>query len=141
MKERKRYPTDLTDEEWSLIEPTLPVAKTGRPRKYSQREMFNAIAYVTRTGCSWRMLPHDLPPWQAVYGYFRQMQTRAAWSRLNDKLRRELRLELGREAEPSVVIVDSQSVKTTEKGDLVAMTAANGSKVANDKSRLIPMAF
>ena len=125
MSNRKRYPTDLTNKEWSLIEPILPIQKTGRPRKYSQREMLNAIAYVARTGCSWRMMPHDLPPWQAVYAYFRKLESAELWPKLNDQLREELRVELGRETDPSVVIVDSQSVKTTEKGGLVALTEAN----------------
>ena len=125
MSKRKNYPTDLTDNEWSLIEPLLPRQKTGRPRKYGQREMLNAITYLARTGCSWRMLPHDLPPWEAVYAYFRKLQAANLWVKLNDQLREELRVELGREAEPSVVIVDSQSVKTTEKGGLVVLTEAN----------------
>ena len=116
MKTRKRYPTDLTDNQWTLIEPLLPEQKTGRPRKYSQREMFNAIAYTARTGSSWRMMPHDLPPWQAVYAYFRKLSDLHFWEGLNDQLREQLRVELGREANPSVIIIDSQSVKTAEKG-------------------------
>ena len=125
MNNRKSYPTDLTDNEWSLIEAILPIQKTGRPRKYSQREMLNAITYLARTGCSWRMLPHDLPPWEAVYAYFRKLESAGLWVKLNDQLREELRVELGREADPSVVIIDSQSVKTTEKGGLVALTEAS----------------
>ncbi len=125
MKNRKRYPTDLTDEQWSLIEPLLPAQKTGRPRKYSQREMFNAITYLMRTGCSWRMLPHDLPPWQAVYAYFRKLSDNQVWEKLNDELRAELRIQLERDPDPSVVVIDAQSVKTTEKGGPAATTAAN----------------
>ena len=125
MNERKRYPTDLTNEQWSLIEPLLPPQKTGRPRKYSQREMLNAIAYLTRTGCSWRMLPHDLPPWQAVYAYFRKLTDAQVWEKLNDELRQALRIQLERDPHPSVVVIDAQSVKTTEKGGHVATTAAN----------------
>ena len=125
MNNRKHYPTDLTDEQWALIEPLLPVQKTGRPRKYSQREMFNAIAYLTRTGCSWRMLPHDLPPWQAVYAYFRKLGDHQVLEQLNDELRAELRIQLEREPDPSVVVIDAQSVKTTEKGGLAATTGLN----------------
>lgn len=126
MSSRKRYPTDLTDEQWSLIEPLLPQQKTGRPRKYSQREMFNAIAYLMRTGCSWRMLPHDLPPWQAVYAYFRKLTDAQIWERINDELREELRIQLGRAPQPSVVVIDAQSVKTTEKGGLEDTMVASG---------------
>lgn len=125
MRTRKRYPTDLTNEQWSLIEPLLPVQKTGRPRKYSQREMFNAIAYLMRSGCSWRMLPHDLPPWQAVYAYFRKLSDAQIWEKLNDELREALRIELGREPHSSVVVIDAQSVKTTEKGGLEATMVAS----------------
>ncbi len=125
MSERKHYPTDLTNEQWSLIEPLLPTQKTGRPRKYSHREMFNAIAYLMRTGCSWRMLPHDLPPWQAVYAYFRKLIATQVWEKLNDELRQELRIRLEREPHPSVVVIDAQSVKTTEKGGHEATMAAS----------------
>lgn len=122
---KQPYPTDLTDKEWGIIEPILPVAQTGRPRKYSQREMFNAILYVTRTGCSWRMLPHDLPPWKAVYAYFRKLQKLRLWQQINDELRQQVRVAAGRETHPSTLVADSQSVKTTEKGALVAMMAAS----------------
>ncbi len=122
---REPYPTDLTDKEWAVIEPTLPVATTGRPRKYSQRELFNAILYVLRTGCSWRMLPHDFPPWKTVYAYFRKLQKLGVWQQVNDELRQQVRVAAGREAHPSTLVADSQSVKTTEKGALVAMMAVN----------------
>lgn len=124
MKKRKRYPTDLSDKEWALMEPYLPVQKTGRPRKYSQREMVNAIIYITRTGTSWRMMPHDLPPWQAVYAYFRKLTDSGAWQRINDDLRSRLRVKMERDSHPSTVVVDSQSVKTTEKGGLADSTVA-----------------
>ncbi len=82
------------------------------------REVFNAIFYFLRAGCAWRMLPHDLPPWQTVYGYFRQWRQDGTWERINDALREAIRLEAGREVEPSAAIIDSQSVKTTEtKGE------------------------
>lgn len=126
MKPRQSYPRDLSDADWAQIAPHLPEAGVGRPRKYTQRELLNAILYLTRTGCSWRYLPHDFPPWQAVYAYFRRCQRAGYWERLNDRLREQVRQTLGRAAEPSVVIIDSQSVKTTEKGACVAWTGASG---------------
>ena len=126
MTNRPSYPTDLTDKEWAIIEPLLPVQRTGRPRKYSQREMLNAILYLLRTGCSWRMLPHDLPPWKAVYAYFRKLQTENRWQQINHHLREQVRLAAGREAHPSTLVADSQSVKTTEKGALEATMVASG---------------
>jgi len=131
MSERKGYPTDITDKEWAVLEPLLPVPATGRPRKYSQREMVNSLLYLDRTGCSWRMLPHDLPPWQAVYAYFRKLQRAGTWTVVNDCLRERIRQEGGREGEPSLMIIDSQSVKTTEKGAHAALTRANESKGAS----------
>jgi putative transposase len=97
----------------------------GPPRKYPEREMVNAIVYLTRNGCSWRNLPHDLPPWQAVYPYFRKLNEQGAWKPINDHLREQVRLQAGRDAHPSTIVVDSQSVKTTEKGGREAMTMAN----------------
>ena len=131
MSDRKSYPTDLTDKEWAHIEPLLPVAKTGRPRTYSHRQMFDAIAYLARTGCSWRMLPHDLPPWQSIYAYFRKLIDDGVWEQINDDLREQLRVKLNRDAHPSVVIIDSQSTKTTEKGGLEDTMAASESKDEN----------
>lgn len=126
MEQRKSYPTDLTDAEWKVIEPLLPVQRTGRPRKYSQRELLNALLYLTRSGCSWRMLPHDLPPWESVYAYFRKLLSLGLWEKINDELRERVRQEAGREPHPSTLVVDTQSVKTTERGGLAAMTEVNG---------------
>jgi putative transposase len=125
MSARQPYPTDLSDREWALIEPLLPLQRTGRPRKYSQREMLNAILYLTRSGCSWRMLPHDLPPWKAVYAYLRKLQQANVWPRLNEALGEQVRLAAGRDAHPSTLLADSQSVKTTEKGGRAATMAAS----------------
>jgi putative transposase len=123
MSERKPYPGDLTDAEWAIIGELIPgPARTGRPAVYSRRELLNGILYVARSGCSWRMLLHDLPPWQSGYGYLRQLEQVGLWARSNDVLRGQVRLQAGREAEESTVIVDRQSVKTTEKGGPVAMT-------------------
>lgn len=132
-KERKSYPTDLTDAEWQEIEPYLPTRQSprGRHRVHSYREILNAIFYVLRSGCAWRRLPHDLPPWKTVYHYFRLWRQEGTWARLNDVLRIELRVAAGRDPQPSAAIVDSQSVKTTEKGGLGGMTLAKRSKVGN----------
>jgi putative transposase len=132
---RKAYPTDLNDKEWVVIEPYVPKPKTGgRPAEHSRREIINAIAYVLRSGCAWRLMPHDLPPWSTVYDYFRQWRIDGTWERINTALREKLRTTIGREAEPSAAIIDSQTVKTTEKGDLVATTQARKSRDASDIS-------
>ena len=120
---RKAYPSDLSDREWQLLEPLLPPPKLGgRPLKYPRREVVNAIRYVLRTGCAWRMLPHDLPPWETAYHYFRDWRCDGTWERVHTVLRERVRVAEGRDSSPSAAIIDSQSVKTTEKGGLVAMT-------------------
>jgi putative transposase len=114
---RKPYPTDLTDEQWKILEPLVPVHQPGpQPRKYTYREILNGIFYVKRTGCQWRYLPHDFPPWESVYGYFYRWRKDGTWQRLNDALRAEVRQREGRNPEPTAAIMDSQSVKTTEMG-------------------------
>jgi putative transposase len=112
------YPSDLTDEQWSLLEPLVPVeeAKTGRPREVDYREVINAILYLNRSGCQWDMLPHDLPPKSTVYDYFAKWRDDGAWQRIMDALRSQVRIADGREATPSAASVDSQSVKTTATG-------------------------
>ena len=113
--ERKPYPSDLNDAEWQIIKPLIPPAKPGgRPRDTDMREVLNGVFYELRGGCAWRMLPHDLPPWQTVYHYFRQWKGDGTWERMNQTLRIRLRMADGREAEPSAAIIDSQSVKTTD---------------------------
>ena len=122
---RRRYPTDLTDAQWSILAPLIPSPKPGgRPRSIDRREVVNAIFYVLRGGIPWRMLPHDLPPWKTVYHYFRLWRIDGRWEELNGILSQRLRVRMGREATPSGSIIDSQSAKTTEKGDPEAMTAA-----------------
>jgi len=134
MNTRKAYPSDLKDAEWALIDAFLPRAATGRPMKHSARELFNAIFYVLHNGCTWRALPHDFPPWQTVYMYFRKLQRGGLWQRLNDALREDLRADAGRNIQPSAAIIDSQSVKTTQKGGLEAMTPARKLTGASDIS-------
>jgi putative transposase len=113
---RKTYPSDLSDAEWAILQPRLPAAKGfGHPVLVDFREILNAIFYVQRTGCQWEMLPHDLPPYTTVYGYFQKWQRRGIWQQIHDQVRHQLRQELGRDKHSSVAIADSQSVKTTEK--------------------------
>ncbi len=122
---RTSYSTDLTDDQWKKLEPLVPPPKPGgRPVKYERREIVNAIFYVLRTGCAWRLLPHDFPQWDSVYGYFRCWKNDGTWKHIHDCLRTEVRVQERREAEPSAAIVDSQSVKTTEKGGFTGTTLA-----------------
>lgn len=117
MSGRKSYSTDLTDSEWEELEPMIPPGKPGgRPPKYSKREIMNGIFYLVRSGCAWRLLPHDLPPWGIVYHYFRLWRQEGWWAVWNYVLRGAVRRAAGRELQPSAAILDSQSVKTTDRG-------------------------
>lgn len=117
---RKRYPSDLTDEQWTLVEPLLPPAKPrqrgGRPRQVDMREVLNTIRYLHRSGCQWDMLPHDLLPKSTAYDYFAQWRDDGTWGKVVTALREQTRVAAGRELTPSAVCIDSQSVKTTEMG-------------------------
>lgn len=114
---RSSYPTDLTDAQWRRIAPWVPQPKPGgRPPKYDRREIINAILYITRNGCTWRALPHDLPGYRIVFHYFRLWQRDGTWERIHAKLRERVRRAVGKTPKPSAAVLDSQSVKTTEQG-------------------------
>ena len=119
--ERKPYPTDMTDEQWKLVEPLLPLAKSdgqvgGRPRTTDLREVLNALFYLVRSGCQWRMIPHEFPPWRTCYNYYRAWIDNGTCDEIISVLRGEVRVTAGRDEQPRVGAIDSQSVKTTEQG-------------------------
>ena len=133
---RRAYPSDLTDEQWAVLEPMLPAAKKrGRPRSVDLREVINGMLYLNRTGCQWRALPHDLPPWPTVHDYYRRFRREGLWERINDQLVGSLRQRAGADPQPSMAIIDSQSVKKTEKRGCAAVTTgARRSRVASGTS-------
>lgn len=133
---RKIYSTDLSDEEWALMSELAPPAKYGRrPRTTDIREVLNAVFYVLRAGCAWRLLPHDFPCWKTVYHDWRQWRIGGLCERINETLRRSLRKKPGREAEPAAAVIDSQSIKTTERGGLHGYDG--GKKISGGKRHLL----
>jgi putative transposase len=120
---RSRYDSSLTDEQWALIEPKLPKPKPGgRPRSLDMRQVIDGILYVLHTGCQWRMLPREFGNHNTVYWYFRDWRLKSVWALIHDAIRDEYRSSQGRDPEPSALIIDSQTTKTTEKGGRAATT-------------------
>lgn len=117
MNERRTYPSDLTDAEWEILEPLIPeVSEDATVPTISRREIVNGILYVLRSGCPWRLMPHDLPAWGTVYYYFRTWRTAGIWDKAMEALRKKMRKKQGRDEEPSAAVIDSQSIKTSAVG-------------------------
>jgi transposase len=139
---RRPYPSDLSNYEWKILEPLLPIETSGgRHRRYAMREIINALQYLIRGGGAWRALPHDLPHWQSVYHYFRSWTRDGTWLRIHDHLHAEVRKLMGRDVQPSAAIIDSQSVKTTEKGGSTVMMGQRRSVGENGTFWWIPRGF
>jgi putative transposase len=114
MEDRKAYPSDLTDAEWEILEPLIPaISEEAAHVKYTRREIVNGVLYVLRSGCPWRLMPHDLPAWGTVYDYFRLWQKQGIWDQVVEALRKRMRRKQGRDEEPSAAVIDSQSIKTS----------------------------
>src|ERR1035437_2433911 len=134
------YPSDLTESQWTTLEPLLKKPRGqrhagGRPRKYELREVVDALLYVVKTGCQWRQLPINFPPWKTVHEHFRSWRASGVWERVGQTLREQGRKAGGRNATPTVAIIDSQSAKTALKGGGAATTRARRSRAARGTSR------
>jgi transposase len=136
--ETRIYATDLTDEQWRLVQPYIPPSKSGTPKggrpPAEVRTVVNGLMYLARTGCQWRMLPKDFGPWPTVYYYYRTWRRDGTLQKIHDALRQKVRVQAGRKSSPSAAIIDSQSVKTAEKGGRVATMLARRSTGASDTS-------
>ena len=133
--QHKHYPSDLTDTQWAVLEPWIPPPRPGgRPRKTPMRDVVNAIFYLTREGCSWRALPHDFPPWRTVYNYFQAWERDGTWDQFLTALRMRVRRAAGRDPDPRVAGIDSQSVKTAAGG---AAVGTDGGKKVRGRKRHI----
>jgi putative transposase len=126
------YPSDLSGEQWALVEPLLPEPKVrGRKRSVELRVILNAILYVLKGGISWRMLPKEFARWKTVYHYFRLWRITGLWDRIHDHLREQVRQQHGRERSPSAAVLDSQSIASTQKGGLAATMLPNAPRAVN----------
>ncbi|MDQ8188611.1 IS5 family transposase, partial [Pelagicoccus sp. SDUM812002] len=135
MKE-EGYSSDLTDKEWSVLEPMIPgPAKLGRPARYSKRRVLDAIFYIVRGGVAWRMIPKDLPPWRICYHYFSKWKKEGIWEKLHDQLRGYMRYRAGKKRAPTAAIIDSQSVRTARNGGVRGYDA--GKKIKGGKRHLL----
>jgi transposase len=138
MASRRGYPSDLSDEQWAVIEALVPAVRSGgRPEKHPRRAIVNAIFYVVRTGCSWRQLPHDFPPWQTVFWYFKQWRADGTTDRLHDALRDRVRDAAGRDPMASAGIVDAQSVKGADTVGAGSRGFDAGKKVNGRKRHIV----
>lgn len=134
----RRYDSDLTDAQWQLVEPLLPPPRPGgRREKHPRREVVNAVLYVVRTGCAWRLLPKDFPPWQTVFWHFKRWRTEGHLDRLHDALRDQLRDAQGRDPMASAGIVDAQSVKAADTVSSASRGYDAGKKVNGRKRHVV----